>query len=478
MSYITIDKLEEIINKKVLFIDLETSGLIKNVKKNNKSENKYPNYKNNEDYDSSRIVQLGYIYLEDFDYDYEIKPVNIKSVIIKPEGFVIPGESIKIYGITNKLSNEKGKNIKKELKKIKKIISEVEYIIGYNIYFDINILLNEFHRVGLKKPIIKIKELIEKENILCLGELSRQYKCYKNMPSQKQIYKELFNKSIENIHNAQYDICATIEIMYWYNENKKILIEKSASNNKLLNYGKKWNENEYNTLLDEITKNLDIDEICKNHKRNKGGIKSGIKRLIFQNPTDKIIKRYYENFFEQKNNFIDEKENIINNDNNIEVTNKLQELDEQIYSFTLTIPGTKKVYYCGKRRRYGTLNQSQQHKFLCELIKKVIKSEHFKYFNYIFEEHENDIITEKNKNKRLHVHGFMVVNKEFNKILPVEKFVQSFYEQEKIIGLEQNVYDKLSNIQKTYDNINYWINYINKNQNTIIYKSDYSINNM
>ncbi len=377
MSYTTIDKLEEIINKKVLFIDLETTGLIKNVNKNNKSENKYPNYKDNENYDSSRIVQFGYIYLEDFDYDYEIKPVNIKSVIIKPEGFVIPEESIKIHGITNELANEKGKNIFKELKKIKKIIRDVEYIIGYNIYFDINILLNEFYRVGLKKPIKKIKELIKKENILCLGELSRQYKCYKNMPSQKQIYKELFNKSIENIHNAQYDICASIEIMYWYYEN-----------------------------------------------------------------------------------------------------NKLNDVEEQTYSFTLTIPIDKKVYYCGKRRRYGSMMQSQQHKFLCELIKKVINPEHFKYFNYIFEEHENDIITEKNKNKRLHIHGFMIVNKEFNKILPVNKFVQLFYEQEQIIGLEQNVYDKLSNIQKTYDNINYWINYINKNQNTIIYKSDYSINNI
>ena len=85
----------------------------------------------------------------------------------------------------------------------------------------------------IKKPIKKIKELFEKENILYLGELSRQYK-YNNMPSQKLIYKELFNKDTENIYNAQYDICATIEIMFWFYENNKIFIEKST-NYKLLN---------------------------------------------------------------------------------------------------------------------------------------------------------------------------------------------------------------------------------------------------
>jgi hypothetical protein len=266
MSYTTIEKLDEIINKKVLFIDLETTGLIKNVNKNKKSEKSYPNYENNEDYDSSRIVQFGYIYLEDFDYDYEIKPVNIKSVIIKPEGFEIPDDSIKIHGITNEIANDLGIKIQKGLKKIKKIISEVEYIIGYNIYFDINILLNELNRVGLKKPIKKIKELIEKENILCIGELSRQYKCYKNIPSQKNVYKELFEKSIENIHNAQFDICATIEIMYWYNENKEKFMEKiSNSDTKLLNHGEKWSNDEYDKLIDEINKDIDINEICKNH---------------------------------------------------------------------------------------------------------------------------------------------------------------------------------------------------------------------
>lgn len=45
MSYTTIEKLDEIKNKKVLFIDLETTGLVKNVDKNKKLEKKYPDYR-------------------------------------------------------------------------------------------------------------------------------------------------------------------------------------------------------------------------------------------------------------------------------------------------------------------------------------------------------------------------------------------------------------------------------------------------
>jgi hypothetical protein len=76
------------------------------------------------------------------------------------------------------------------------------------------------------------------------------------------------------------------------NENTNKILNEQA------NYGKKWNENEYKLLTEEINKNLSIEEIIKNHKRNMGGITCGIKRLIIQNPTNQIIKNYYNNKIE------------------------------------------------------------------------------------------------------------------------------------------------------------------------------------
>lgn len=95
MIYSNIKNLEEIINKRVLFYDLETIGLVK-TQRGIKPEEEYPDYKDLEKYNNARIVSIGWLYLEEFDYDYEIGLENISEKIIKPEGFKIPDEAIKI----------------------------------------------------------------------------------------------------------------------------------------------------------------------------------------------------------------------------------------------------------------------------------------------------------------------------------------------------------------------------------------------
>ncbi len=274
MSYTNIDILPELINKKVLFIDLETTGLVQNKKRELPQEIQYPSYKSNEDYNTSRIVQFGYICFNNFDYDYEVGEEHITSIIIKPDGFVIPMDSIKIHGITNEDAIEKGIGIKKALKKIKKIVKDVDYIIGYNIYFDVNIMMNELYRVGYKSTINKIKDLITNQKILCVGELSAKYRGG-NMPRQTYIYKEIFGTELENAHNAVNDILATIKLFCWYYDNRdefgKINIQ---------NQGKKWDNNEINNLIEEIKIKKTLEEIANFHGRTIGSIRSSIHKLL------------------------------------------------------------------------------------------------------------------------------------------------------------------------------------------------------
>ena len=228
MSYSNIKNLEEIINKKVLFFDLETTGVIK-TPKGVKPEEEYPDYKELEKYDKTRTVSIGWLYMKDFDYDYEIGLENISERIIKPDGFKIPEDSIKIHGITNEEANKKGKKIKNVLKKIGKIIKDCDYIIGYNVYYDINILLSELHRKKRKKTIKKILKMKEDEKIICLAQISSQeakpegWKQYKNyqIPKQTDVYKKCFNKELKNTHNAKSDVLGMIKIMKWIYDEKK-----------------------------------------------------------------------------------------------------------------------------------------------------------------------------------------------------------------------------------------------------------------
>ena len=68
MSYTEFSNLTELVNKKVLFYDLETSGLPINKGYKELPENRYYSYTSNDKYDSSRIVQIGWLYMKDFDY--------------------------------------------------------------------------------------------------------------------------------------------------------------------------------------------------------------------------------------------------------------------------------------------------------------------------------------------------------------------------------------------------------------------------
>lgn len=229
MSYSNINNLKEIINKKILFYDLETTGLVKSLNDLLKPEEKYPDYKDIAKYENARIVSIGWLYMENFDYDYEIEIDNIHEQIIKPDGFIIPDNAIKIHGITNEEANNNGFESKKILKKIAKIIKECDYIIGYNVYFDINILLSELYRNKLYNSIKKIIKMKEEEKIICIAQISAKeikldgfiQNFNYRIPRLVHVYKKCFNEELNNAHNAKSDVLGMIKIIYWIYENMK-----------------------------------------------------------------------------------------------------------------------------------------------------------------------------------------------------------------------------------------------------------------
>lgn len=232
MSYSNKNNLEEIKGKKVLFCDLETTGLIKTLIEK-KPEERYPDYKNLEEYDRARIVSIGYLYFEKFNYDNDINLDCIKENIIKPEGFIIPEKAIKIHNITNEEANEKGLELKKSLKKIGDIIKKCDYIIGYNVYYDINILLSELYRKKKENTIKKIIKMKEEQKIICVGIISSfeakpnnwiKRKIYQ-MPKQVDVYKKCYNENALNAHNAKSDVLIMIKIIYWIYKNTNEIIE-------------------------------------------------------------------------------------------------------------------------------------------------------------------------------------------------------------------------------------------------------------
>lgn len=313
MSYSNINDIKSIVNKKVLFFDLETTGLVK-TDRDLKPEEEYPCYKELDKYEQSRIVSIGYHYNNNFTYDNEIELDNVNEILVKPDNFVIPIESTNVHGITHEYAEQKGTKINDALNIMCNIIKECDYIVGYNVYYDVNVLLAELYRKKHHNTIKKIKELKTNKKIICVGIISsreaKPNKWYKYseyaIPKQTKVYEQCYGILPANAHNSKFDVYAMIKILFWIHKNRI---------NSLENVGKLWSQNDYNVLIENVNNKIFIKELCLIHKRTFGGIKCAIKKLYTDNKITKEQALYYKIIINEENNNVnrdDEIDNLFN----------------------------------------------------------------------------------------------------------------------------------------------------------------------
>ncbi len=183
--------INKIIGKKVLFIDLKTSGLTMN--KDQSMPGGYPDYTLNEQYDSSRILQIAWYYCDFFSKELELKITDIKSMIRKPVNFkTIHPKAIEDHGITYEKATSEGVTVNRILNtEFGNRIMECDFIIGYNAYYDFSVLANEIHRI--KKIDMYEKMLLLKDsNVICVMKLCELYRG--KLCGLDSMYKFLFHE--------------------------------------------------------------------------------------------------------------------------------------------------------------------------------------------------------------------------------------------------------------------------------------------
>jgi len=122
------------------------------------------------------------------------------------------------------------------------------------------------------------------------------------------------------------------------------------------------------------------------------------------------------------------------------------------FSFTYTIPDVKYIYF-KERIQYGKLTNEQQYDFLENQLQKINK---FKDIRWVYE--QNTL-----HNTNLHIHGYVIGTTHEE----MENFRHLFYSHP--ITITPKSYFKLSDIQKTTHEIEYFIRYCAKHQDTIKY---------
>ncbi|MES2836779.1 MAG: DNA polymerase III subunit alpha [Bacteroidota bacterium] len=182
-----------------IIFDTETTGLPRNYNAPISDLDNWP-----------RVVQLAWQL-----HDYDGKLISSNSIIVKPEGFTIPFEAVKVHGISTERALQEGKNLNDTLLEFVEAVKQAKYLCGHNIEFDINITGAEFLRNNLPnffegKSIIDTKS--DETTAFCEipGGRGGKFK----WPTLTELHLKLFGTGFAEAHNAAFDVDGTARCFF------------------------------------------------------------------------------------------------------------------------------------------------------------------------------------------------------------------------------------------------------------------------
>ena len=181
-----------------LIFDSETTGLPQNY---NAPLNDFDNW--------PRLVQLAWQL-----HNKKGKLLTNQNLIIKPEGFTIPYNSVQIHGISTERALEEGISLKEALEVFKEDIAKAQHGIGHNIEFDYNIVGCEYLRMEVENALEHLPQLdtklVSTDYCAIPGGRGGQFK----WPTLTELHTKLFGVSFDDAHDAAYDVDATARCFF------------------------------------------------------------------------------------------------------------------------------------------------------------------------------------------------------------------------------------------------------------------------
>lgn len=160
---------------------------------------------------SARMTQLAFIlYAEDGSI------IKQYETLIKPDGWKVPTEK---FFIDNNMSTERcekfGVPVFEALRELQDSLKKCKYKIAHNLNFDKRILLKELELANVEPALFKFKKehCTMLTNVKFVGALNRWGNPGK-WPKLEELYRKLFNKEMEDAHDALADVSQTGECFF------------------------------------------------------------------------------------------------------------------------------------------------------------------------------------------------------------------------------------------------------------------------
>lgn len=190
--------------------------------------------------ENDKIVQLSWITkINDrlsFKHDYIIKvEIEIKNS--------------HIHGITNEISQEKGKSLEWVLNLLQEEIETCKptLLVGHNIIFDKKMLIYNTVNDSFINSLNSLQ-------MYCTMLNGKYFLKQKKYPKLQELYFSLFNENFENAHNSLYDVQATCKCYEKLQFQQQFILDYLFS--KIITFGKyksKTIKYVYDTDLDYLT---------------------------------------------------------------------------------------------------------------------------------------------------------------------------------------------------------------------------------
>ncbi len=179
---------QSIARPEYLVLDTETTGVPKDYRARISDVDNWP-----------RIVQIGWLV-----YDANARLLNKQVFTVRPDGFTIPQDAVRIHHITTQKALREGIALRTALDYFSNDLVSVPCVVAHNIDFDIPILRAEFYRVGMADPLAGKRTICTMKSSTELCRLPGGWGRYK-WPKLYELHAVLFGGCEDEEHNAGAD---------------------------------------------------------------------------------------------------------------------------------------------------------------------------------------------------------------------------------------------------------------------------------
>lgn len=173
-----------------LFFDTETTGLPTNWNAPVTDLANWP-----------RLIELAWLR-----YDEQGRCIESQSVIVRPDGFSVPGEAAAVHGITTARAMAEGVALKTALGRFVRSVEASRLLIAHNIDFDEKIVGAEILRTGVDRRFFEVERFCTMKESADFCAITRGIGF--KWPTLLELHHRLFENRLDDTHIAGVDVQA------------------------------------------------------------------------------------------------------------------------------------------------------------------------------------------------------------------------------------------------------------------------------